>query len=168
MANGSAAVDARLSGALSGNAALAKSGAGTLELTGRQSYDGPLMVTGGFVRFGAGNITTNALAVQLRGGGLAAGSGANAFGPLELYADAVIDIGDGTAPLAFANSSGCAWAGSLAISGTLLPGTLRFGTDESGLTTAQLAAIRIGPDKVRIDADGYVHRIPAGTMILLL
>lgn len=168
VADGGAAVDARLSGALKGNAALAKSGAGTLELAGKQSYDGPLMVTCGFVKFGADNIATNALTVQLRGGGLAAGSGANAFGPLELYADAVIDVGDGTAQLAFANSSGCAWAGSLTLTGTLLPNTLRFGTDETGLSPDQVAAIRIGSDKVRIDASGYLHRIPSGTVILLL
>jgi len=167
VANGSAAVDARLSGALSGNAAFAKSGPGTLELTGTQGYDGPLMVMGGCVRFGADNIVTNALTVQLRGGGLAAGSCANAFGPLELYADTVIDAGDGTASLAFANSSGCAWGGTLTISGKLGPATLRFGTDGSGLTAAQIAAIRNGTSKVTIDADGYLHRLPDGTIFSL-
>lgn len=108
VANGSAAVDARLSGTLSGNAALAKSGPGTLELTGAQTYDGPLIVLDGMLRTGADNLFADTLTVQLRGGGLAAGSGTNAFGPLELYTNTVIDAGDGTASLAFADSSACA------------------------------------------------------------
>ena len=164
VANGSAAVDARLSGTLNGNAALAKSGPGTLELTGAQTYDGPLMVMEGMLRTGADTLFADTLTVQLRGGGLAAGSGANAFGPLELYANAVIDAGDGTASLAFADSSACAWSGTLTINGTLGPHTLRFGTDANGLTPAQIAAIRNRGRKVTIDAEGYLHRILAGTL----
>ncbi|HNX34959.1 MAG TPA: autotransporter-associated beta strand repeat-containing protein [Kiritimatiellia bacterium] len=164
VANGSAAVDARLSGTLNGNAALAKSGPGTLELTGAQTYDGPLMVLEGMLRTGADTLFADTLTVQLRGGGLAAGSGANAFGPLELYANAVIDAGDGTASLAFADSSACAWSGTLTINGTLGPHTLRFGTDANGLTPAQIAAIRNRGRKVTIDAEGYLHRILAGTL----
>jgi autotransporter-associated beta strand protein len=167
VANGSAAVDARLSGAISGNAAFVKSGEGTLELTGKQSYDGPLMVMAGALRVGADNIFTNTLTVQLRGGGLSAGSGTNAFGRLELFANATLDTGDGTAALAFANSSASAWSGTLKISGALLPTTLRFGTNASGLTAAQLASIKNGNDKVGITASGYLYRIPAGTAILV-
>lgn len=163
VANGSAAIDARLSGALSGNAAFAKKGAGTLELTGAQSYDGPLMVMEGNVRFGAGNIVTNALTVQLRGGGIAAGGGANTFGPLEIYANATLDVGDGTSSLTFANSRAAAWNGTLTITGKLGPATLRLGADETGLTASQLAAIRIGSDKVGLSSSGYLYRIPAGT-----
>ncbi len=168
VANGSAAVDARLSGALSGNAAFAKKGAGTLELTGTQTYDGPLMVMEGLLRFGADNIVTNTLTVQLRGGGLTAGSGTNRFGPLELYANGTLDVGDGTASFTFANSSGAAWAGTLTITGHLLPSTVRIGTDASGLTAAQLAAITSGGDKVGITEAGYLYRIPAGTLISIL
>jgi autotransporter-associated beta strand protein len=168
VANGSAAVDARLSGPLSGSAAFAKAGAGTLELTGAQGYDGPLMVMGGTLRFGAGGLVTNAPLVQLRGGGLAAGAGANSLGALELYADSTLDVGDGTASLAFANSSGASWAGSLIITGRLLANTLRFGTSASGLSAAQLAVIKIGGDKVGITDAGYLYRIPAGTLISIL
>ncbi len=167
VANGSAAVDARLSGALSGNAALAKSGPGTLELTGAQTYDGPLRVMEGMLRTGAGNLFADTLTVQLRGGGLAAGSGANAFGPLELSANAVIDAGDGAASLAFADCSACAWGGTLTIIGTLGPHTLRFGTDSNGLTAAQIAATRYRGEKVTLDAEGYLHRILAGTIFSL-
>jgi len=165
VADGGAAVDARLSGALSGNAAFAKTGAGTLELTGVQNYNGPLLVLGGLVRFGAANIVTNGLAVHLRGGGLAAGVGANSLGALRVFADATIDVGDGTASLAFADSSGAAWAGALTLTGRLLPTTLRFGTDAGGLSEAQLAAVRIGGDKVGITDAGYLYRIAAGTVI---
>ena len=165
VADGGAAVDARLSGALSGNAALVKSGAGTLDLTGAQSYDGPLMVMGGTLRVGAGNIFTNTLAVQLRGGGLSAASGTNTLGRLELYADSVIDTGDGTASLAFADSSASVWGGTLTINGRLGPTSLRFGTDADGLTAVQIAGIRNRGDKVAIDANGYLRRIPSGTFI---
>ena len=167
VANGSAAIDARLSGALSGNSAFAKKGAGTLELTGAQTYDGPLMVMQGNVRFGAGNIVTNALTVQLRGGGITAGSGANTFGPLEIYANATLDVGDGTASLAFASSRAAVWNGTLTLTGKLGPATLRIGTDETGLTATQLAAIRNGSDKVGITSAGYLYRIPSGTKVFV-
>jgi autotransporter-associated beta strand protein len=165
VANGSAAVDALLSGALSGNAALAKAGAGTLELTGAQSYDGPLMVMGGAVRFGADGLVANAPIVQLRGGGLAAGNGTNALGPLELYADSVIEVGDGTATLAFADSSAKTWAGTLTITGKLGATTLRFGADVHGLTPAQLAGITNRDRPVYLDDQGYLRQIPGGTLI---
>ena len=167
VANGSAAVDARLSGALSGNAALVKSGAGTLELTGAQTYDGPLMVMGGTLRVGAANIFSNTLAVQLRGGGLSAASGTNTLGRLELYTDSVIDAGDGTASLAFADSSASVWGGTLTINGRLGPASLRFGTDAYGLTPSQLAAINNRGAKVALDANGYLRRVPAGTVIFV-
>lgn len=168
VANGSAAVDARLSGALSGNAALAKTGPGTLELSGAQDFDGPLLVMGGTVRFGADNIVTNGLAVQLRGGGLAAGAGANSLGALEIHADATLDVGDGTAALAFPDCSLVPWAGTLTITGRLLAATVRFGTDAGGLTASQLAAISNGGDKVGITDAGYLYRIWAGTLISIL
>ena len=168
VANGSAAVDARLSGTLSGNASFAKTGAGTLELSGAQTYDGPLLVMEGTVRFGADNLVTNGLIVQLRGGGLATSSGTNTLGRLELYADGTLSVGDGTASLAFADSSAAAWSGTLMISGTLLPNTLRIGTDANGLTDAQLAAIKNGSDKVGITPDGYLYRILSGTLIRVM
>ena len=167
VANGSAAVDARLSGAISGNAAFVKSGAGTLELTGAQTYDGPLMVMGGTLRVGAGSIFTNTLAVQLRGGGLSAASGANTLGRLELYTNSVIDAGDGTALLAFADSSASVWGGTLTITGSLGPTSLRFGTNANGLTPAQLSAINNRGAKVALDANGYLRSIPAGTAIFV-
>jgi autotransporter-associated beta strand protein len=168
VANGSAAVDARLSGVLSGNASFAKTGAGTLELSGAQTYDGPLLVMEGTVRFGADNLVTNGLIVQLRGGGLATSIGTNTLGRLELYADGTLSVGDGTASLAFADSSAAAWSGTLTITGTLLPNTLRIGTDANGLTAAQLAAIKNGSDKVGITPDGYLYRIPSGTLIRVM
>jgi len=166
VADGSAAIDARLSGALSGNAALVKSGAGTLELTGAQTYDGPLMVMGGTLRVGAANIFTNAIAVQLRGGGLTAGSSPNTFGRLEIYTNSVIDVGDGSAALAFADSRTSAWGGTLTINGRPGPASLRFGTDGNGLTAAQLAVITSRGVKGLLDANGYLRFAP-GTAIFV-
>ena len=77
----------------------------------------------------------------------------------------MIDAGDGAASIAFADSSAFAWGGTLTINGTLGPHTLRFGTDANGLTAAQIAATRYRGGKVTIDAEGYLHRILAGTLL---
>lgn len=39
--------------------------------------------------------------------------------------------------------------------------------DANGLTPVQIAAIRNGGRKVTIDAEGYLHRIPEGTLFFL-
>lgn len=167
--NGSAAVDARLTGRISSGyvaGSLVKSGDGTLELTGAQAYRGNVSVIGGGLRLGADDVYaggTNALV--LSGATLDAGTNRNAFATLEILADSVIAVGDGTAELAFADSTGLAWDGTLTISGTLGANTLRFGTDGTGLTPAQIAAMTNRGCNVRIDAQGYLHRIPPGTLI---
>jgi autotransporter-associated beta strand protein len=166
VANGSAAVDAKLSGALSGNAAFVKTGAGTLELTGAQTYAGPLMVMDGMLRVGADDIFSGSITVQLRGGGLAMGSGANALGGLELYANSVIDVGSGSTSLAFADSSASVWSGTLTINGSLGPTSLRFGTDANGLTSAQIALISSCGMPVFLDASGYLCPVP-GTVLVV-
>ncbi len=167
VANGSAVVDARLSGTLSGNAAFVKRGAGTVEVTGAQTYEGPLMVMEGTLRVGAGSSFANTIAVQLRGGGIAVGSGANALGVLELDANSVIDVGDGSASLAFADSSACVWSGTLTINGHLEFGSLRFGTDANGLTPAQIALINNRGIPVFLDVDGYLRRAPVSTVLVV-
>ena len=167
--NGSAAVDARLTGRISSDyvgGSLVKSGDGTLELTGAQAYRGNVSVIDGGLRLGANNVYaggTNALV--LCNATLDAGTNRNAFATLEIFADSVIAAGDGTAELSFADSTGLDWDGTLTVSGTLGANTLRFGTDGTGLTPAQIAAMTNRGCKVRIDAQGYLHRIPPGTLL---
>jgi len=168
--NGSAAVDACLTNRIYGTrvSALIKSGAGTLELTGRQDYRGDCSVIGGGLRLGADDVFaggTNALV--LSGATLDAGTARNTFDTLEVLTDSVIEAGSGSATLAFADSSAKTWTGTLTINGKLAATTLRFGTDAKGLTAAQLAAISNRDRPVTLDAQGYLRQIPGGTVLSL-
>ena len=168
--DGSASIDARLTGSIYGGqyTALIKSGAGTLELTGKQDYRGDVSVIGGGLRIGAEDIFaggTNALV--LSGATLDAGTFRNAFDTLEVLTNSVVEAGDGSAQLAFADSSAKTWTGTLTINGKLAATTLRFGTDAKGLTAAQLAAISNRDRPVTLDAQGYLRQIPGGTVLFL-
>ena len=57
--------------------------------------------------------------------------------------------------------------GQVLSNSTLLPATLRFGTDASGLTAAQIASINNRGAKVAIDVNGYLYRIAPGTAIIV-
>lgn len=168
--NGSAAVDARLTGRIygTGAGALIKSGNGTLELTGNQDYRGDCSVIGGGLRLGANDVFaggTNALV--LSGATLDAGTARNTFNTLELLADSVIEVGNGSATLAFADCGAKPWTGTLTINGKLAATTLRFGTDGNSLTAAQLAASSNGGYSVYLDDQGYLRQIPPGTLIFV-
>jgi autotransporter-associated beta strand protein len=168
--NGSAAIDARLTGKISGYqvGSLVKSGAGTLELSGAQDYRGDVSVIGGGLRLGANDVFaggTNALV--LSAATLDAGTYRNTFNTLELLTNCVIEVGNGSAALAFADSSGRTWTGTLTVNGKLSPTTLRFGTDGKSLTQAQLASISNRGCSVYLDAQGYLRQIPEGTLIFL-
>jgi len=169
--DGAAAVDARLTGKISGYsvAGLVKSGAGTLELAAAQDYRGTVSVIGGGLRLGADDVFaggTNALV--LSGATLDAGTGRNAFGTLDLLADSLLAVGDGSASLAFADCREMKWTGTLAITGKLGPTTLRFGTDGNGLTAAQLATITCRGFSVRLSGQGYLLQNPPGTLIRVM
>ena len=168
--NGSAAIDASLSGRIYGArySAVVKSGEGTLELKGQQDYRGSCSVIGGGLRLGADDVFaggTNALV--LSGATLDAGTYANAFDTLELLTNSVIEVGDGSATLSFVDSSAKTWTGTLTINGKLNATTLRFGTDGKSLTAAQLAAITNRARPVFLDGQGYLHQIPGGTIMSL-
>jgi len=165
--NGSAAIDARLSGRISGTlaAGLSKTGMGTLELTGKQDYRGNCSVIGGGLRLGADDVFaggTNALV--LSGATLDAGTSRNTFNTLELLTNSVIEVGDGTARLAFADSSYKVWTGSLTINGKLAATTLRFGSDANGLSPAQFACLSKEGGALYLDAEGYLLQHPRGTI----
>ena len=169
VADGSAAVDAVLSGAISGDSSLVKTGAGTLKVTAAQSYRELRVNAGTFLADDGCFSTSDAVPVCLKSGTTLAGApgASNTFGTLTLAGDATLDVGDGTAELAFADSSACDWAGSrLSIQGQLQNGKVRFGADAEGLSAAQLGGITLGGGAVaRIDANGYLVRIPFGTLI---
>ncbi|MFA7173546.1 MAG: autotransporter-associated beta strand repeat-containing protein [Kiritimatiellia bacterium] len=169
--DGSAAVDARLTGTIRSDyfgGSLVKSGDGTLELTGAQTYLGNVSVINGGLRLGADDIYANGSNdLVLDNATLDAGEKRNEFASLELLADSSIDLGGSTTALAFADSSDKLWTGTLTITGTLGADTLRFGTNNQGLTEAQLATITYEESLVRLDDHGYLVKIQQGTVILV-
>jgi len=89
------------------------------------------------------------------------GTFTNATGALTLSGDAAINLEGGS--LSFADSSGTEWTSgaTMTITGAdkLPTRTLRFGTSESGLTSAQLRQITYNGERVSLDSGGYLcHR----------
>ncbi|HVJ45989.1 MAG TPA: autotransporter-associated beta strand repeat-containing protein, partial [Luteolibacter sp.] len=171
VANGSAAVDARLSGNLTGglSSGLTKAGTGTLSLTGTNTYQGGTRVDAGKLIVGGGgiNATTSlhvrnssveiaasgvindAAAVTLENGIMIANGGgvSETMGALTIIGDNQLNlIGVGNA-IRFADSSAQVWSSTLAIldwSGLSLgggPDQVYFGTNASGITGSQLSKI---------------------------
>ena len=169
VADGSAVIDAVLSGALSGDSTLVKTGNGTLKVTAAQSYAALRVNAGTFLAADGCFSTTHAVSVNLKAGATLAGmsGGTNVFGALTLTGNATLDMGDGSTGMVFADSSAVDWdGGSLTIKGVLQPGKVRFGTDAGGLSEAQLGSIILAGGAVaRIDENGYLVRVPRGTLI---
>lgn len=169
VADGAAAIDAVLSGTVTGSSTLVKAGAGTLKVTAAQSYRELRVCAGELLAADGCFLAADAVPVVLKAGATLGGvsGGSNAFGALTLEGDAVLDSGDGSAGLSFADSSGCDWGGAtLTVKGLLQKGKIRFGTDASGLSEAQLARIVVEGDAVaRIDENGYLVRAPRGTLV---
>jgi len=154
------------SGTLSGGGSLTKAGTGTLTLAGTNTYAGTTSVTNGTLALGRDNALHAASRLVVGGGGtLAAGSFSNSLQRLVVTGPATLALGDGSCHLSFADSSE-AWTGILELSGTLGSTSLRFGTDASGLTQAQLDSIRVGGKKVwlAMNAEGYLRRV-TGSML---
>jgi autotransporter-associated beta strand protein len=135
--NGSAATDLLISARIQ-NGGLIKAGAGTMKLTGDNTFTGPATVNAGTLELGAANAPASASGVTVNTGGtlLLSGSGnrigdavpmtlaggtfntgglSETLGVLTLSASSVIDFGAGTSVLNFANSSGASWTGTLSV-----------------------------------------------------
>lgn len=165
-------------GLITGAIALTKAGVGTFTLLGSHTYTGATTVTGGTLKLGANNVIPDVSNVTIGAATLDADTRTDTAGTLDVTnANSVINLGTGAA-LAFANSSGVTsgvWAGALSITGTFVagndvdpglgvnPGSIRFGTDNTGLSTSQLAAISVngsGAGTYTLDAFGYLK--PSG------
>jgi autotransporter-associated beta strand protein len=177
--NGSAPIDARLLGALTGtsgfNSGIYKTGTGTLELgpaissytgttevaAGRLLLSGALsgtvaaIVSGGTLELGASNVLNNAAAIKLESGVFATGGFSDTVGALTLAGSAILDMGTGASLFTFANSSAQPWTGTLSItnwSGSQSGGgtdQLFFGSDATGLSSVQIAAVQF------VNPDGF-------------
>ena len=108
--------------------------------------------------------------MTLKGGcTVTCGATTNSTGTLTLSGNATINVRDGA--LSFADSHAETWAAgaTLNIIGTvkLSSKPIRFGTNGSGLTAAQLKQIRYNGDKVSLTGQGYLGG-PQGLIIMIL
>jgi len=139
---------------------LSKTGSGTWTLGGPVGNSVLTTVTAGRLALGANDVLSDVAAVSIAAATLDAGNFSDIAGTLDVTATtSTINLGAG-ASLAFANSSAIDWTGgTLNLTGTFVPGSsLRFGTDSTGLTSAQLAKISVsGFGPLFLDANGYLN-----------
>jgi fibronectin-binding autotransporter adhesin len=171
IASGVGTIDGVLSGSGSG---LEKQGAGALVVTNAaNTYDGATTITGGTLKLGVNNAIASSTGVTLNGGALDSGSYVHAMtsATLAVSANSGIDVTAG-GELDFANSSATAWAAStLNVLGALTGnGRIRFGTDDTGLSTDQLNQIQFDNDptslgSARLTTDGYLVPEPSAGLL---
>ncbi|MBA2703386.1 MAG: autotransporter-associated beta strand repeat-containing protein, partial [Blastocatellia bacterium] len=133
---------------------LTKAGAGTLILSGANTYSGTTKISAGTLRLGASGVLSDSSSMNLNGGtfstGVAIGFTETA-GTLALTDHSVIALGTGSHTLTFADSNAVPWTTGkkLVITGwtggydgtTGTSGQIFVGTSSAGLTANQLAQI---------------------------
>jgi hypothetical protein len=153
--DGTSAIDLIVSGVISGSGyGIAKTGAGSMVLSGSNTYTGSTTVSAGALALGAANVINNSSNFVLDGGTFATGLStgySETVGTLSLTNSSVIVLGSGSHTLTFSNSSGVSWdAGSALVvtgwqgawSGTTgTAGKIFVGSDATGLTLTQLGQI---------------------------
>jgi fibronectin-binding autotransporter adhesin len=162
-------------GNLTGTGGLIKNGAGTLTLGGAalNTFSGGTTLNAGTIVAAKANaLGTGALVAS--GGAFNAGGLNQSLGTLDLNGSLTLDLGAGANVVSFANSSAMDWGTfSLSIANwTLGIDGIRFGTDGTGLTAAQLALITfsdVGNLPAQIDPNGYILPVPEpGTAALVM
>ena len=162
--------DTTYSGALSAGGSLIKIGTGKLTLAGVNIYTGSTTISNGTLALGRANALGSGTQIILAGGTLDPGTYTNALSALTITsAGGTIALGDGSGALSFASSGGQTWSGTLNITGTWNPTSLRFGTDATGLTQTQLNSFNEDGHKVWVqqDSQGYLRKL-TGTLLRLL
>jgi autotransporter-associated beta strand protein len=144
---------------------VAKIGTGTLTLSGANTYSGGTIVSNGTLVAGCNNALYTSSALTLSGGTFDAGSYANTLGTLTLSSDTASQLllNSGECMLSFSGMDG---TGTLAVTGTLRSASVRFGTNDSALTSEQLSRITINGKKTTLSVNGYLREL-IGTIALL-
>lgn len=155
------------SGVLSGSGSLVKVGGGKLTLSGVNTYTGGTALQAGTLALGVANALPSS-DISIGNATLDAATFIDSLGTLDATASgASLNFGSGGA-LSFASSSDIDWSGGdgrLTITGVFVSGvSLRFGTNASGLTAAQLARISIpGYTSLALNSAGYLTAVPIET-----
>lgn len=160
---------------ISGNMEMYKIGAGNVTLDTASGYTGETRVLNGTLRLEAEDALPQGSNVVLRGN-LEVADVTMDLGTLEVLApanegDKSTIVGDVDTPfnLSFADSSTIVWNNQLEIINWTSDSLLRFGTNETGLTSTQLSLISIDGMQASIDSSGYLLQIPEpGTLITVL
>jgi fibronectin-binding autotransporter adhesin len=150
-----------------GTLSLAKRGAGTLTLSGANTYHGMTSINGGTLRLGASGTLNSQNNLTMSGGVLDGGTVVNELGTLSVTSNATctIRIGVGGA-LSFGDSSTISWNGRVNIEGAMGARSLRFGATRDGLTRAQLQGMNFNTQQVFLDDAGYVATMQ-GAMLMV-
>ena len=163
-ASGSVSASAMPGSTSGNNFNLVKSGTGTLTLSGANAYTGGTIINGGTLAEGASNSLPGTMTIG--NGTLDMGTFAETLSTLDLTGAATINFGNG-GTLVFSSSSAVDWTGgTLTITGNFVSGaSLRFGTNASGLTAAQLGKITIpGLSNVGLNSSGYLTASVSGAV----
>ncbi|MDF3056179.1 MAG: outer rane autotransporter barrel domain [Rariglobus sp.] len=150
-----------LADAGSGKTTIQKDGAGKWILSGNNTYTGDTIINAGTLQLGSANSGGNGGNVILNGGTFATGGFSETFGTLDVNGNAIIDMGNLTSALVFADSSLVAWSESVSLSIINYTGdidSIFFGVD--GLDLSQLAKITINGFDAALENGFLVVAIP--------
>jgi hypothetical protein len=187
--NGVSSSPLTLSGTISGTKSLTLSAnnGGTIIVSGDNDFSGTVGVTGAgggtgagssavTLRLAAANTLSFSSSITLAGGildpaGLHHDMSSTTMGLTTSTGPSTINYGAGASEVDFANSSALNWAGKLNLANwDPLLDKLRFGTDSTGLTSAQLADIEFnggGFGNASLDSNGFVVPEPSMTFCFL-
>ncbi len=157
--------DGLLNTPFGGSGGLTKTGAGTWTLSAANTYTGTTTVNAGTLRLGADNTLDADNNVVLAGGALDGGGFSNQLGTLAVTGAGSLVLGAGS--LRFLDSYALAWPGTLTLTGTLGPTTVRFGNSHNALTAEQLQKISLNGSPVDLDAGGYLYKASQGTVFIV-
>jgi hypothetical protein len=190
--NGNSTSPLTLSGQISGSGTitLSANNSGTIIFSGANPYTGAIAIPGPggtgagttkvTLKLGAANTIASSSGVNLAGGVLDPGGFHHTMSSTTLTlsastAGSTIDYEAGPGEIDFANSAAVAWASPAVLNlANWSPATtfLRFGTDPTGLTPAQLAEIEFngsGLGTAQLDSNGFVvQAVPEPSSLLLL
>lgn len=151
IADGAAGPDMDVSASISGpGLGLIKTGAGTLQVSGVNSYTGETDIQQGTLLLGASHRFQDSAPMKLSGGTFGTGGNSDDLGTLTLAANSLIDLGSGSSILNFDASQSLPWTGGTLLtinnwSGNMAGGGIDrviFGSTSGALTASQVAQIR--------------------------